>query len=153
MAKIRRLNGKGKTIMQIQALGDFYVEAGWFPSAVYEDGTPVAGVAAVQEFRDGGSRSFMRTTVAAKRPEWANQVGKLATRVTSGKLSEQGMGDLIGAMVVGDVQRTISKITEPELAESTKAARRRRGNSSIKPLLDQRIMFNTMTYNTLKKGK
>lgn len=49
-------------------------KVGFFPSSKYEDGTPVAYVAIIQEFGSPEQgippRSFMRTTIAEKQNEW-----------------------------------------------------------------------------------
>lgn len=150
--KRRRTNNAPAIVARIQALGKIEVQVGWQPSAVYEDGTPVAGVAAVQEFRDGGSRSFMRRTAGEKRTAWRDEFGKLATRVTDGKMTSQQLGDLIGGAVAGDIRRTISNIKSPELKKATLAARRKRGNSSEKPLVDERILINTLDFIAFEKG-
>ena len=72
--------------------------------------------------------------------------------IPDGKRTADGVLKGLGATVVGDFQKTIAGVTEPGLAETTKAARRGRGNASTKPLLDTRYMFNTMTFE-IEGGK
>lgn len=135
---------------QIAELGRMKVSVGWFPSAQYEDGTPVAGTMAVQEF---GSpqlgippRSFMRATADTKASSWADLAEMLGARVLAGKMTADQLAEALGATAVADIQQTISAMSEPQLAPSTLAARRRRGNSSEKVLVDSRVAFNTLTY-------
>ena len=48
------------------------LRVGWFDTARYQDGTPVAYVAAIQEFGHGAipPRPFMRPTIAQQRQAW-----------------------------------------------------------------------------------
>lgn len=97
------------------------IRVGWFESAKYEDGTPVAYVASIQEFGWGPipPRPFMRTTEAAKKQSWAGVAGKLAKAVATEKLTPDLAAEQIGLLVSGDIRRTISRIKAPPLALST----------------------------------
>lgn len=154
MARLIRKNPPEaqRLTQQIAALGNMKVQVGWFPSAQYEDGTPVAGTMAVQEF---GSpklsippRSFMRATADAKQTTWAELAATLGARVLAGKMNAESLADALGMAAVGDIQQTLSQMSEPALSEATLRARRRRGNSSEKVLVDTRVAFNTLTYST-----
>ena len=137
---------------QIAALGKMRISVGWFPSAVYPDGAPVAGVMAVQEFGSPKMgippRSFMRATSEASATDWANLASMLGARVLAGKMTVAQLAEGLGAQAVGDIQVTISQLSEPALSARTLAARRKRGNSNAKPLVDTRVAFNTLTYTT-----
>lgn len=127
-------------------------KVGWFASAKYEDGTPVAYVAAIQEFgrpqNNIPPRSFMRTTIAEKQNEW----NALARRGAKAMLKGQSLHDvldLIGQAARGNIQKKIKQITSPALAESTiknRLYRRRKTNArartaSQKPLIDTGYML------------
>lgn len=126
---------------------------GWFEGAKYENGTPVAYVASVQEFGHGPipPRSFMRSTQAEKSEDWTRLVEVAARGIAQGKRTSADVFELLGAQAAGDVRAKIASITEPELKKSTLAARRQRGNSSTKPLVDERIMINTLTHQVTTK--
>jgi len=147
----RRTPAEAKQLMQqINALDGLRVSVGWFPSAKYPDGTPVAQAMAVSEFGfpplNIPPRSFMRTTAAAQSGTWAETAEMLGRRVLQGKMTTDQLAEGLGMMAVGDIQRTISQITDPPLSERTLADRRARGNSNTKPLVDTRVAFNTLTF-------
>lgn len=173
-----------KLKQQIDALGKLKMSVGWFPSAVYPNGVPVAGVMAVHEFgasfmHPGGTkykvlddglaaflnsgatdftgitkphqitippRSFMRSTASEKSQSWSETAEMLGRRVLAGKMEPTQLAEALGMQAVGDIQKTISQITDPPLSSSTIAARRKRGNSNTKPLVDTRVAFNTLTF-------
>lgn len=128
-------------------------QVGWFSSAKYEDGTPVAYVASIQEFGHGPipPRSFMRTTQAERGGYWQDLVGAATKGVTEGRRSAADVMELLGSQAAGDVRAKIASIQEPALAPGTIAARKRAGNSSTKPLVDERIMINTLTHQVTTK--
>lgn len=129
------------------------VSVGWFASAKYPDGTPVAGVAVVQEFgtSDGRipPRPFARPTIAANGKPGGRWSQAVAQSMRKSKSIEQ-TAHTLGNFVRGDMQEAIARVTTPELAEATKEARRSRGNSSTKPLVDTRVMMPTLNYEVDK---
>lgn len=121
------------------------VASGWLETARYEDGMPVAYVAAIQEFGHAPHippRPFMRPTVEAQSPEWAKIYGNVIKTATNGS----AVLEIMGGKIAGDMREAISELTSPGLAESTIKARQRKGNGSTKPLVDTRVMFNTLTH-------
>ena len=106
------------------------LEVGWFEGTQYNDGTPVAGVAAVQEFGSASRaippRPFFRPTIAEQQGEWAKKTETILTRYIEGSLTPEQSLNVIGAMVVGDVQDKISTINSPKLSPVTIALRRLR---------------------------
>lgn len=156
--KVTRKAGKIEALRQtVKELGDAAGRVGWFPSAVYEKGQPVAGVAMVQEFGSTKQsippRSFMRTTATEKRGDWAKTAGDLTRAAAQGKIAPQNVMKALAMAAEGHIRATITKISSPPLAESTVKARKRRlanggagAKSSIsKPLVDTGIMLNTLT--------
>lgn len=151
---------------------------GWFPSAKYQDGTPVAGVAAVQEFGSGATppRSFFRTTNAEKQPAWKATSEKLAKAVIQGKLAPAQLQEGLCLAAEGDVRAKIGKIFEPPLSTITLLARMHRKKGGVvtgktigalaakadagpqrisgistKPLVDSGFMLATLTSQVTKK--
>lgn len=130
-------------------------KVGFFPASKYEDGTPVAYVATIQEFGypEGGipPRPFMRTTVEAKQAEWKGIATQGAQAMLRGETTGDKVLEVIGLKAAGDIRRTISQITTPALAPETVAARRNAradkhtiGNLT-KPLVDTGTLINAVT--------
>lgn len=156
--KVTRKAGKIEALREtIQALDAGVGRVGWFPSAKYEKGQPVAGVAFVQEHgstkRGIPPRPFMRPTATEKRTEWAKTVGQLTKAAAQGKLAPENIMPALTMAAEGHVRATITKISAPPLAEATVEARKRRradggkgAKASIaKPLVDTGILLNTLT--------
>lgn len=153
--KVIRKDGPGKkelTCLLSALSGNLVGKVGWFETAKYENGTPIAYVAAIQEFgtqSNGGfipPRSFMRTTIAEKGKDWSDLAVKAAKKMLKGA-SLSDMLNLIGMQARGDIQKKISQIQSPPLAESTiynRVRRSRSGKASTKPLVDTGMMLQTI---------
>jgi len=130
-------------------------QVGFFESARYPDGTPVAYVAAIQEYGypEGGipPRSFMRSTIDERAKPWSKVVANGAKSVIQGNKEIADIMETIGLIASGDMRKKISKITQPPLKESTIKNRRRKGNNSVKPLVDERILLPSLTHVVIKK--
>ena len=103
-----------------QALADANDESlqvGWFDSAKYEDGTPVAGVAAAQEFgtKTAPPRPFFRPAVEDNKDAWSSLVESGARAMTEGNADMQQVMGGLGLKVEADIK---DKITGPHLALS-----------------------------------
>ena len=162
--KITRKAGKIESLKaMVKALWRDQSKVGWFESAKYEKGEPVAGVAFVQEHGSPKMgippRPFFRTTVEEKRNEWAKNSAQLAKAAALGQFDPKNVMEAIGMKAEGDVRETITKIMEPPLSKATIAARKRRlanggagAQASIaKPLDDTGVMLNTLTTQVKKK--
>lgn len=149
-------------------------KVGWFESAVYPDGTPVAYVATIQEFGSPANkippRSFMRTTATEQDAAWRDLAGKISAQVLQGKITaRQGM-ELLCLQAEGDIAHKIATITSPPLSKITLGARKYRSQGktvtgatigeiarklkegtldvsgvSTKPLVDSSLMVDTLT--------
>lgn len=157
--KITRKAGKIEALRQtVKSLDGATGRVGWFPSAVYEGGQPVAGIAAVHEFGSASRgippRPFFRTTSAEKRQEWANTAEQLARAAALGKIKPDAVIEGVAMAAGGHVRATITKIQAPALKTATVQARKNRladGGKSAKstiekPLVDTGIMLNTLSY-------
>lgn len=162
--RITRKAGKIAALKQTTAAMDgAKAKIGWFPSAVYENGAPVAGVAHVQEFgspaRGIPPRLGMRATAAEKRGEWAKNTADLTRQAAQGKMDPSQIMDAVAMAAEGAVREAITKVNAPALAEATIAARKRRlanggrgAKASIaKPLVDTGILLNTLSSEVVKK--
>ena len=106
---------------RMKSLEEYSAQAGWFESARYDDGVPVAQVAIYNEYGTSRipPRPFMRPTVESQKGEWARTTGKVVSQVLRGKMSaEQGM-TLVAQKAAGDIRQTITQVFEPELSPVT----------------------------------
>lgn len=153
-------NSKGRDTLRVAIAGLDRAEGkvGWFPSAVYPTGEPVAGVAYVQEF-GRYARPFMRPTVTEKQKDWAAQAAQVSKDALRGKVAPQHLMEAVCLAAEGAIRRTISRITAPPLKESTIAARKRgMANKGVgatkgieKPLVHTGLLITTLTSQVGKK--
>lgn len=170
--QVTRKAGKIDVLRQaIAGLDGVQGRVGWFPSAVYEGGQPVAGVAHVQEFgspaRGIPPRLGMRSTAREKQEQWKHTVEGVSRAVAQGKIEPGRVMEALTLAAEGHMRETISKVTSPPLKPATVAARMRRladkgasvtgkpGGAGIagitKPLVDTGILLNTLTSEVDKK--
>lgn len=105
-------------------------KVGWFQDAQYENGTPVAYIAAIQEFGSPKNsipaRSFMRTTISERRQEWAKIAQNGSKALLAGTATPEQVMTGIGLAAKGDIQKKIANIYDPELSPLTLAIRKYR---------------------------
>lgn len=129
-------------------------QVGWFPGAKYQNGTPVAYVAAIQEY---GSvhippRSFMRTTIADKKNEWRKLAKSGSKALIAGNTTARQVMEGLGMTVVGDIKKKITKIKSPALSPATvetkrrKLAKGKKVGSLTKPLIETGLMVSSLTH-------
>ncbi len=135
MSKVSFDNPALKNIRKaLKAIDGKKLESGWFPSANYDKGKPVAGIAAIQEYGTASipPRSFFRMTVDEKSKSWASLVESGAKSMLEGKATAEQVMSAIGLRVVGDVQDTIGSGGFQALSPITLALRKlRRDNVPI----------------------
>lgn len=123
--KITRKDGSGAKQLEaiIKGLQDKQMKTGFFGQAKYDDGTPVAYVAAIQEFGDAGRslppRPFMRPTVARDEAEWKSMADKSAKQIAKGASTTGQMLNKIGEKAAGGIKKSISEVTTPPLTLTT----------------------------------
>lgn len=130
-------------------------KVGWFSSAHYPDGTPVAYVALIQELGAPAvhipPRPFIRPTIKAQRDVWAKLLRDGAKAVIKGKFTAYQVLEGVGMQSAGDIRKTITQVESPPLKESTiKARARLLASKEItasleKPLIATRLMMNSTT--------
>jgi len=138
-----------KHIAALEKMKGFSVEAGWFESAVYPNGTSVARVARVQEFgaaikRGKGviiipARPFMRlayTRIKQKMPEVQK---KIARRMIEGKIQPQQALSQIGLFMEGEI---VASIKNGGWAPNAPSTVKRKGFD--KPLIDTAQMWQSV---------
>ncbi|MHB8272529.1 hypothetical protein [Bradyrhizobium sp.] len=123
------------------------VKVGFLSSATYPDGTPVALIAAINNWgapsRGQPPRSFFGNLIAHHSHEWGPATGELlvANEYDAAKTLAQ-----VGEAVSGQLRQEIVDLTEPPLAPSTI---RRKGFS--KPLIERGIMLNAVDFEVNTK--
>jgi hypothetical protein len=167
--------------LKLKELDGIATKVGWFPGARYETGTPVAYVAAIQEFGYGPipPRPFFRTTVTAEQNNWKQYAAQGAKAVIKGSLTAFDVMDALGERAQEDVKETINQITAPPLSPITlelRAMRHKNPNLKVtatlvgevaqkvrqpgyqlangtpdKPLIDTKLMITTLTHVTETK--
>jgi hypothetical protein len=140
---------------RLEGLAGRSVRVGWFETSKYEDGTPVAYVASIQEFGWGPipPRPFMRSTEAARKQEWAGVAGKLAKAVVNDKMTPDVAAEQIGQLVSGDIRKTISQIKAPPLALSTLLLRKaKRAGETVGGKKVGEVVRNTQLIGPRAKG-
>lgn len=163
MVKVTRKPGPAaeRLAVALKNLDGKIGKVGWFETAKYDDGTPVAYVASIHEFGypEGGipPRPFMRPTISEKRAEWRGIADKGARAVLRGTATSATVLEALGMKAAGDIAKTIASIQSPPLAEATVEARQRQyadrgttGNLN-KPLVDTALMVNSIT-STVENG-
>ena len=99
------------------------VRIGWFSTAKYPNGTPVAYVASIHIFgapsRGIPSRDFMRPTISAKQGEWSQQMRYYAKQIVAGQMSASDALNGLGLVAGGDIAAALARITEPALSPLT----------------------------------
>lgn len=181
--KLTRSNPKAfATITNaLKELSGLQGKVGWFESAKYENGTPVAYVMMLNEVGHGKTppRPVMRPTAAENTKKWGETAVGAARQVVAGVLSGTGAMDIITTQAEGDVSKTIADLTSPALSPVTielRAMKKRNPdlkitgatvgiaaqrvkqpgyvtpNVSTKPLVDSGLAISTLTHIVEKTG-
>lgn len=118
------------------------VQAGFFETETYPDGTLVAMVAAIQDFgapsRGIPPRPFFRNAVASNKDAWPDELARVL--VAEDYDAERTLSHM-GARIAGEIQESIEQTNSPPLAPATIA---RKGFD--KPLIDTGRMIQSVTY-------
>jgi hypothetical protein len=130
-------------------LSDKQLKVGFIDGATYPDGTPVAMVAATNEYGNPANnqppRPFFRNAIAEHESEWLDAISR---GLQKGVPLDDVLA-VVGERAVGDVVQSIATLVEPELSEVTLERRRNRKvmpNQSDKPLVDTKVMIRDVHY-------
>ncbi len=158
----RETSNEGKILLEsLKHLEDNIARVGWFKHNNYEDGTPVASVAAQNEFGNPSkripARPFMRPTIISQQSQWRKIAEDKAKQVLHGVGTVDELMKTLGQVAAGDIKNKIASIWEPPLSPRTiqmrlnrKSNKKKVGNLT-KPLIDQGIMFNSLIYEVSKE--
>lgn len=135
-------------------------QTGWFESAKYSDGVPVAGIAAQNEYGNPKlnipARPTIRPTITEKSPEWDRLLFEGAKAVVEGRRTMFQVMEALGLKSSADIKNAIAQYNDIPLKDATVKARMRKKadgktvGSLTKPLVDEAIMINTLTSETTK---
>lgn len=146
---VRRVPGPAAATLSaaLKELDGLVGKTGYFETARYADGTPVAYVAAINEFGypAGGipMRATMRPTAADKGApggEWAQIAAKGARACLNGTTTPTAALEALTLRAAGDVGKAIVALTAPALSPRTIAAK-----GFSKPLVDTGQMLQSVT--------
>ena len=128
------------------------LEVGFFDTATYPDGTPVAYVAAIQEFGNPAgnnpSRPFFRNAIS-KNDGWKQLATKAMNAVVEGRMGLDQALNQMGLKMAADVKDSITDGSYEALKQSTLDARQSRKRTegvASKPLIDTGQMLQSVTY-------
>lgn len=117
------------------------LKVGFFETARYPDGTPVAAVAAWNEF---GTRSRNGTVLTPERPSFRNSLPEMKEQIANvakGRIDPatmevtETMARLMGTACEGVLKKSITKLSDPPNAPGTVRAK-----GSSNPLIDRGFM-------------
>lgn len=152
---------------------EYQLSVGWFKDAKYEDGTPVASVAAQNEFGTlkVPARPFIRPAIEDNKSKWKSYIKYF---FEEGKGTEYVLNG-IGEVISSDIKQKIEEVHSPELSPITLILRKWRregrkitldsvseaitalkngeGYSGVptKPLIDTGYMIASLTSVVIKK--
>jgi hypothetical protein len=138
-AKLEEIKGK---------VGDGdLLRLGFLEGATYPDGTPVAYVAAINEYGNPANnqppRPFFRQMIAAKSPGWGASMAKV---LKAADCNVEVAFKRMGEGIRGQLQGSIREFTSPALAPSTVEAK-----GFAKPLVDTGHMLASVDFE-IKQG-
>lgn len=121
------------------------LRVGFFKGATYPDGTPVAVVAAANNFgapsRGIPPRPFFTNMVNEKSPEWPDTLASILPQVNFDATKAL---NLMGEGIKGQLKQSIIDTNEPPLATATV---KRKGHS--KPLIDTSHLINSVAFEVV----
>ncbi|EKS1202921.1 hypothetical protein QA436_000078 [Escherichia coli] len=127
-------------------LSDKQLKVGFIDGATYPDGTPVAMVAATNEYGNPANnqppRPFFRNAIAEHESEWLDAISR---GLQKGVPLDDVLA-VVGERAVGDVVQSIATLMDPPLSPATIASRKSKGNASTKPLVDTKVMIRDVHY-------
>ena len=136
----------------LRAQGVEGVVVGFFRSAKYQDGTPVAAVAAWLEFgtRNSPEWAFFRKALSVVEDDVIQLIREGIDSETM--QVKEGLADELGALVASAIQQSITDTNEPDIKESTKRRKAKKGGTIAGqvPLIDTGKMRASATWKVEK---
>lgn len=122
------------------------LKVGFIDGATYPDGTPVSQVAFNNEYgvpeKRQPPRPFFRNAIADQQDAWRDAIGRgIRAGLPVGQVLEA-----VGALAASDVYTSITLLMDPPISARTIRERKERGNMSTKPLIDTKVLINSVSY-------
>lgn len=156
MAKVIHGRGIERLRKELESIKKARLEVGFFDTAVYPSGLPVAYVASVHEFGWGPipARPFMRPAMSSNRDTWTRNFLSGFKAVVNGNVSTKQVMEQMGMKISGQIKESIQSVTSPPLQDSTIEARLSRlanggkgaQGTISKPLVATGLMLNSVDY-------
>jgi hypothetical protein len=109
---------------------DRVAKVGWFPSAQYKDGTPVAYVATIQENGSPANgippRPFIRPTIADRKAAWVKVMADGVRAVIKGNADANDVLEGVGLQASADIGVTLASGDFTKLSDITLMLRKMR---------------------------
>lgn len=123
----REGGGLQRLVVALKDLDGIQGKVGWFESAHYPDGPPVAYVATIHEFGAPAAgippRPFMRPAVAEFGASWIALMAQGTKAVLTGAYTASQVLEMVTLKAAGDVAKKIQAVTDPPLSQTTLIAR------------------------------
>lgn len=128
------------------------LKVGFIDGATYPTGESVAQVAFNNEYgvpeKRQPPRPFFRNAISDHQDEWKDAIGRgIAAGYPVAQVLEQ-----VGALAASDVYTSITQLMDPPISMRTIRERQERGNMSTKPLIDTKVMINSISYEVRDSG-
>lgn len=140
----------------IDDLDNMKLQVGWFEGLSYDSKTPVAAVAAQNEFgnplKNIPPRPFMRPTISNNEGDWKKLFKSASLDILAGNETADTVLDKMGQLVSGQVRASIIAVKTPPLSPVTikQRLRIRADKKTIglltKPLVFEGILLNSTSY-------
>lgn len=142
--KLEQLKRGAKELRKLEA------QVGVFEHQQYEDGTPVAHVAAIHEWGapEAGipARPFLRPAVTKHTDEWADKLADKVSDVMDGKMTAKQAWEIVADGAMGDIKQSIADVNTPALKAATV---KRKGFD--KPLVDSALLLQSINQRIIDK--
>lgn len=156
---VQRTSNSDAIRQRLRDLQRKQVEVGFFETVRYPDGTPVAYVAAIQEFGSPDNnipaRPFFRPTIAAQQAAWRENMREAVAAIVRGDMPLTSALTQVGLVAAGNISEGITRVTTPALSDATIYSRQHRTNKqrnmSTKPLIDTGLMLQSVTAQVTDK--
>lgn len=142
--------GEGLKVALAQMAGESgTLRAGLLEGATYPDGTPVAAVAAFNEFGTlhTPARPFMRSTVQKNGKRWAKG---FAILIKGQQYKYLKALNLLGGQVVGDIKVSVATWQTPPNSAETTRRKQGKGTNAGHPLVETGHMMKSIDYEVTK---
>ena len=139
--EIRRTGNASAIKKVLEELGRKEIKVGFFESAKYTDGTPIAYVAAIQEFGHGPipPRPFMRPAEQQNAAKWQKGIASGVKAALNGSITIEHALEQVGMVAAGDVRKAIKAVSAPPLSPLTLLLRKRAKGNDAAPITGKSV--------------